>query len=84
MVEYVHFRSVRKWNHTGVPRLVQTQEDIMDDASGIPWIFIHLGWVVLGAALVYGIVRSRRMRPGEKAAQQRAAHDNFRVDEDSA
>ncbi len=56
----------------------------MDESGGIPWVFIHLGWVVLGAALVYGIMRSRRMSRSEKAAQQRATHENFRVDEDSA
>jgi hypothetical protein len=56
----------------------------MEEAGGIPWIFIHLGWVVLGAVLVYGIFRSRRLNRREKAAQQNAAHRNFRVDEDSA
>jgi hypothetical protein len=56
----------------------------MEDGGGIPWIFIHLGWIVLGAALIYGIVRSRRLNAREKAAQQKATHENFRVDEDSA
>jgi hypothetical protein len=52
--------------------------------DGIPWIFIHLGWVVLGLALIYGVLRSRRLSAREKGAQQQAAHRNFRVDEDSA
>lgn len=56
----------------------------MEDPGGIPWVFIHLGWIVLGAALVYGIMRSRRLNRGEKAAQQRQTRENFRQDEDSA
>ena len=56
----------------------------MDDTGGIPWVFIHLGWVVLALVLVYGMMRSRRLRAGQKAAQQKATRDNFRVDEDSA
>jgi hypothetical protein len=56
----------------------------MDQAGGIPWIFIHLGIVVLACALAYGIFRSRRLSRAQKATQQKATRDNFRVDEDSA
>ena len=56
----------------------------MEEAGGIPWVLIGLGVIVLGAVLAYGLMRSRKITAGEKAAQQRAAHENFRVDEDSA
>jgi len=56
----------------------------MDQAGGIPWVIIHIGIVVLGLVMIYGIFRSRRLTPGEKSAQQRAAHENFRRDEDEA
>lgn len=58
----------------------------MEDVSGIPWVFIHLGWIVLAAVLAYGIWQNRRRRlsQGEKKAQKRKTFENFRVDEDSA
>jgi hypothetical protein len=56
----------------------------MEQAGGIPWVFIYLGIVVLACVLAYGILRSRRLSRAQKAAQQKATHDNFRVDEDSA
>lgn len=56
----------------------------MEDLGGIPWLLIHFGWVALGAVLIYGIVRTRRMSARDRAAQQQATHENFRVDEDSA
>lgn len=54
----------------------------MEQEGGIPWLFIHLGWIVLAAVLVYGIMRSRNITRREKEAQQRAAHYNFRADKD--
>jgi len=58
----------------------------MDDYSGVPWVFIHLGWIVLAAALAYGIWRNRRRRLSgrEKAAQQEQVRKNFRRDQDAA
>ncbi len=56
----------------------------MDQTGGIPWVFIYLGIVVLACVLAYGVIRSRRLSRAEKAAQQKATRDNFRVDEDSA
>lgn len=56
----------------------------MDETGGIPWIFIHLGWVVLLGVLIYGVIRSRGLSAREKTAQQQATRENFRVDEDSA
>jgi FtsZ-interacting cell division protein ZipA len=55
----------------------------MEDGGGIPWILIHLGWIVLAAVLIYGIYRSRRINKREKRAQQRATRENFRADDDS-
>jgi hypothetical protein len=31
----------------------------MDQAGGIPWVIIHIGIVVLGLVMIYGIFRSR-------------------------
>jgi hypothetical protein len=56
----------------------------MDQAGGIPWVIIHGGIVILALVIAYGIFRSRRLSPRQKAAQQRATHDNFRVDQDEA
>lgn len=55
----------------------------MEEGGGIPWIFIHLGWIVLAAILIYGIYRSRRMNAREKRAQQQATRENFRTDDDT-
>ena len=56
----------------------------MDDTSGIPWVFIHLGWVVLALVLAYGILRRGRLSRTEKAVQQDQVRENFRQDEDAA
>jgi hypothetical protein len=56
----------------------------METGDGIPWIFIHLGWIALAGLLAYGIFRSRQMTSRERVAQQRQTRENFRVDEDSA
>jgi hypothetical protein len=56
----------------------------MEDAGGIPWVFMHLGWVVLGVALIYGIAHSRRLSSRQKAMQQEKVRENFRQDEDAA
>lgn len=58
----------------------------MNEPGGFPWVLIHLGWIVLALAIVYGIWRnrSRRLSPGEKETQIRQTRKNFRVDEDSA
>lgn len=48
------------------------------DFSGWPWVVIGIGLALTGLAIFFGMVRARRITPREKAAQQRAAHDNFR------
>jgi len=56
----------------------------MEDAGGIPWVLILSGVVILGLVIAYGILHSRRLSRREKAAQQSATRENFRVDEDSS
>lgn len=40
--------------------------------SGIAWLIIDLGFLVLAAAIIYGIVRSRRKTPTEHRIQEQA------------
>lgn len=58
----------------------------MEDISGVPWVFIHLGIIVLAIAVIFGIWRNRARRfgAGERQAQQNAVARNFRQDQDSA
>ena len=51
------------------------------EGGGWLWAILDdLGFVVLGAAIVYGIMlwRGRRMDPAMKAAQNEVTHDNWR------
>ncbi len=41
--------------------------------SGIAWLIIDLGFLVLGAAIIYGIYRSRHKTAAEDRAGERAA-----------
>lgn len=54
------------------------------EGGGWLWAILDiLGFVVLAAALVYGIVlwRNRRKDPAMKAAQDEVTHENYRQED---
>jgi hypothetical protein len=48
--------------------------------SGTAWLIIDLGFLVLGAAIIYGIVRSRRKTPAEDRAQEQATDRLYKTE----